>query len=111
MTEAVISGAAGRRIGGINWSYPWQSARADFLAGLTGHHLYAALNEALYSSLMVENRRRLVHMDRALDRLDADMAQLRLAYNRQRQEEIIEEIEVILLSADLLVGEEIRLSY
>ena len=35
MTEAVISGAAGRRIGGINWSYPWQSARADFLAGLT----------------------------------------------------------------------------
>ena len=35
MTEAVISGAAGRRIGDINWSYPWQSARADFLAGLT----------------------------------------------------------------------------
>ena len=35
MTEAVISGAVGRRIGGINWSYPWQSARADFLAGVT----------------------------------------------------------------------------
>ena len=35
MTEAVISSAAGRRIGGINWSYPWQSARADFLAGVT----------------------------------------------------------------------------
>jgi F-type H+-transporting ATPase subunit gamma len=79
---------------------------ADFLAGLTDHYLYAALNEVLYSSLMAENRRRLVHMDRALDRLDADTAQLRLAYNRQRQEEIIEEIEVILLSADLSAGEE-----
>ncbi|MFZ1828621.1 MAG: F0F1 ATP synthase subunit gamma, partial [Candidatus Competibacteraceae bacterium] len=83
---------------------------ADCLAGLTDHYLYAALNEVLYSSLMAENRRRLVHMDRALDRLDADMAQLRLAYNRQRQEEIIEEIEVILLSADLLAGEESPLS-
>jgi F0F1-type ATP synthase gamma subunit len=31
---------------------------------------------------------------------------LRLAYNRQRQEEIVEEIEVILLSADLLASEE-----
>lgn len=79
---------------------------ADFLAGLTDHYLYAALNEVLYSSLMAENRRRLVHMDRALDRLDADTAQLRLAYNRQRQEEIIEEIEVILLSADMLASEE-----
>jgi F0F1-type ATP synthase gamma subunit len=47
-------------------------------------------------------------MDRALDRLDADTTQLRLAYNWQRQEEIIEEIEVILLSADLLAGEESR---
>jgi F-type H+-transporting ATPase subunit gamma len=81
---------------------------ADFLAGLTDHYLYAVLNEVLYSSLMAENQQRLMHMDRALDRLDADTTQLRLAYNRQRQEEIIEEIEVILLSADLLAGEESR---
>ena len=58
-----------------------EAAAADFLAGLTGHYLYAALNEVLYSSLMAENRQRLVHMDRALA---AATAQLRLAYNRQR---------------------------
>ena len=64
------------------------------------------LNEVLYSSLMAENRRRLAHMDRALDRLEEDMARLRLTYNARRQEEITEEIEVILLSADMLAGTE-----
>jgi len=78
---------------------------AEFLAGLTRHYLYAALNELLYSSLMAENRQRLAHTDRALQRLDEDTERLRLAYNAQRQEEIVEEIEVILLSADLLAGE------
>lgn len=74
---------------------------ADFLHGLIGHYLHAALNEVLYSSLMAENRQRQTHMDRALQRLDEDSARLRLIYNRQRQEEITEEIEVILLSADM----------
>jgi F-type H+-transporting ATPase subunit gamma len=41
-------------------------------------------------------------MDRALQRLDEDSARLRLRYNNQRQEEITEEIEIILLSADML---------
>ena len=79
---------------------------AEFLTGLASHYLYAVLNEVLYSSLMAENRRRLAHMDRALDRLEEDMAQLRLTYNARRQEEITEEIEVILLSADMLAGTE-----
>lgn len=73
-----------------------------FLRGLTGHYLHAALNEVLYSSLMAENRQRQVHMDNALQRLDEDSARLKLSYNIQRQEEITEEIEVILLSADML---------
>jgi len=73
-----------------------------FLRGLTGHYLHAALNAVLYSSLMAENRQRQAHMDRALQRLDEDSARLRLTYNSQRQEEITEEIEVILLSADML---------
>lgn len=72
-----------------------------FLRGLSGHYLHAALNEVLYSSLMAENRQRQVHMDNALQRLDEDSARLKLAYNIQRQEEITEEIEVILLSADM----------
>ncbi|WP_428826589.1 FoF1 ATP synthase subunit gamma [Azonexus sp. IMCC34842] len=73
-----------------------------FLRGLTGHYLHAVLNEVLYSSLMAENRQRQVHMDSALQRLDEDSARLKLTYNIQRQEEITEEIEVILLSADML---------
>jgi F-type H+-transporting ATPase subunit gamma len=73
-----------------------------FLRGLAGHYLHAALNEVLYSSLMAENRQRQVHMDSALQRLDEDSARLKLTYNIQRQEEITEEIEVILLSADML---------
>jgi F-type H+-transporting ATPase subunit gamma len=71
---------------------------------LTRHYLYVVLNEVLYSSLMTENQRRLEHMDRALQRLDQDTGRLKLAYNAQRQEEIVEEIEVLLLSADA-VGE------
>lgn len=74
----------------------------EFLRELTGHYLHAVLNEVLYSSLMAENQQRQAHMDRALQRLDEDSARLRLRYNNQRQEEITEEIEVILLSADML---------
>jgi F-type H+-transporting ATPase subunit gamma len=74
----------------------------DFLSSLTGHYLHAVLNELLYDSLMAENRQRQVHMDRALDRLDEDIARLRLAYNTQRQEEITEEIEILLLAADMV---------
>lgn len=75
---------------------------ADFLQQLVGHYLHAVLNEVLYSSLMMENRQRQTHTDRALQRLDEDTARLRLKYNTQRQEEITEEIELILLSGDML---------
>jgi F-type H+-transporting ATPase subunit gamma len=77
-------------------------APAQFLSGLTRHYLHAVLNEVLFSSLMAENRQRQAHMDRALQRLDAETEKLRLACNRQRQEEITEEIEVILLSAEMM---------
>ena len=72
---------------------------AEFLADLTGHYLYAVLNEVLYSSLLAENRLRLAHMDSALNKLDDDSRRLQLAYNAQRQADIIEEIELIMLSA------------
>lgn len=74
----------------------------ELLAGLTRHYLYAALNEVLYSALMAENRQRQAHMDRALQRLEDDTGRLRRAFNAQRQEEITEEIEIILLSAQPL---------
>lgn len=72
---------------------------ADFLAGLTHHYLYAVLNEVLYSALLAENHQRQLHMDRALQRLDERTDRLRRAYNAQRQEEITEEIEILLLAS------------
>ncbi|HBV22024.1 MAG TPA: hypothetical protein DEF07_09945 [Nitrosomonas sp.] len=79
---------------------------AQFLAQLTDQYLYAALHEVFYTSLMVENHMRLEHMENAIHRLEKNDAQLRLHYNRVRQEEIIEEIEVILLSAEALSNTE-----
>lgn len=79
-------------------------APEEFLLRLTDHYLYAALNEVLYSSLMAENRQRQIHMDRSLQRLDENKTRLQLTYNIQRQEDITEEIETILLSSDMLAS-------
>jgi len=75
---------------------------AQFLAQLTDQYLYAVLHEVFYASLMAENRKRLEHMESAIRRLEKDEARLRLRYNALRQEEIIEEIEIIMLSAEAL---------
>ena len=77
---------------------------ARFLSQLTDQYFYAALHEVFYASLMVENSKRLEHMDSAIRRLEKDEAKLRLRYNGLRQEEIIEEIEIIMLSAEALSG-------
>ena len=77
-----------------------------FYTKLTDHYLNAVLYEIFYSSLMVENRRRLEHMDSAIRRLEKDQGALRLKYNGLRQEEIIEEIEILLLSAEALTPAE-----
>jgi F-type H+-transporting ATPase subunit gamma len=51
---------------------------------------------------MAENLRRFQHMDQAIQRLEKDMAELILKRNTLRQEEITEEIEIIMLSAEAL---------
>ncbi len=78
----------------------------DFFSQLDEQYLYAVLHQVFYSSLMAENRQRLQHMDQAIHRLEEDSGGLKLKYNALRQEEIIEEIEVILLSAELLAAGE-----
>jgi len=82
-------------------------APAQLLPKLVDQYLYAVLHEVLYCSLLAENQRRLRHMDGAMRRLDNDLGRLKVRYNQLRQEEIIEEIEVILLSAEA-VGAEAR---
>lgn len=78
----------------------------QFLSQLTDQYLYAVLHEVFYASLMVENRKRLEHMNKAIHHLQKNQAQLSLSYNKLRQEEITEEIEIILLSAEALGDED-----
>jgi F-type H+-transporting ATPase subunit gamma len=73
-----------------------------FATNLIDHHLFSLLHEVFYSALMAENLRRFQHMDQAIQRLEKDMAELVLKRNGLRQEEITEEIEVIMLSAEAL---------
>jgi F-type H+-transporting ATPase subunit gamma len=71
----------------------------ELLIDLTDHYLLAALHQILYTSLMVENRRRVTHLEGAVKHMDEESSDLMRQCNRLRQEEIIEEIEVILLSS------------
>lgn len=73
-----------------------------FVAELFDHYLIAILHEVFFSSLMAENLKRFQHMEQAIQRLQRDIEELTLTRNRLRQEEITEEIEVIMLSADAL---------
>jgi len=75
-----------------------QSPRA-FLSELTEHYVFAALHEMLYNSMMAENHQRVTHLEGAVKHLDDQSAELERRCNTVRQEEIIEEIEVILLGA------------
>ena len=75
-----------------------QLAPAQFFHQLMDHYLLAAMYGLLYGSLAAENRRRLEHMEHALHRLDETIARLAIRRNALRQEEIVEEIEVILSS-------------
>ena len=70
-----------------------------FLLDLADHYLFASLHQMLYTSLMQENRRRMHHLEGAVRHLDEESGDLARHCNALRQEEIIEEIEVILLSA------------
>ena len=69
---------------------------------LVEHYLFAVLQQWLYSSLLAENRRRLQHLENAIRRLERTKAELERQYQVLRQEEITEEIEMIMLSAEAL---------
>jgi len=74
-------------------------APKQMLTELTEHYLFAMLNRILYTSLMMENHRRVSHLEGAVNHLDEESAALSRQCMALRQEEIIEEIEVILLNA------------
>lgn len=74
----------------------------DFFADLVDHYLFAVLHEIFYISLMAENHRRQQHLEGAVNHLDDETVKLQRKSQIYRQEEITEEIEVILLSAENL---------
>ncbi len=73
-----------------------------FLLELVDHYLFGVLHEIFYTSLMAENRQRLQHMEGAVQHLDERCERLRRKAQTFRREEITEEIEVILLTAESL---------
>jgi F-type H+-transporting ATPase subunit gamma len=74
-------------------------APEELFAQLTDKYLFAVLHELLFTALWSENHRRMTHLDGAIRRLDDVSARLKRQSNVLRQEEIVEEIEVILLNA------------
>lgn len=77
---------------------------AEMFAELLDQYLIAALEEVLYTSLMAENQRRVQRLDAAIRHLDRRRTKLARQSRALRQEEIIEEIEVLLLSIDTTSG-------
>ncbi|WP_321370151.1 FoF1 ATP synthase subunit gamma [uncultured Desulfuromusa sp.] len=73
-------------------------AAEEFLLNLTEQYLFAALLEIIYTSMMAENRSRIAHLEGAVKHLDDKSEELARQSNVLRQEEIINEIEVILLN-------------
>jgi F-type H+-transporting ATPase subunit gamma len=69
-------------------------------AQLTRHFLWARLQYLLTDSLMAENQHRLTHMESAMRHVEEAAEALGRQRNALRQEEITEEIETILLSAE-----------
>jgi len=72
--------------------------KTRFLAALGAHFVYVNLQKILFDSFMLENKQRVSHLQSAVNRLDESLEIVKKRINSQRQEEIIEEIEVILLS-------------
>jgi len=69
-----------------------------FSLELLDQYLFATINEIFYTSLMAENIQRAQHLEGAVQHLEEKAAALKRRSNALRQEEIIEEIEVILLT-------------
>ena len=63
-------------------------------------YLFSVLYRAFYLSFLAENHQRLRHMDGALNALEGNWNQMRRLSNTLRQEEITEELEIIMLSAE-----------
>lgn len=72
----------------------------ELFGELLEHYLFAVTHSWFFASLMAENQRRMQQLDQAGRHLERQIDDLGIRRNVLRQEEIIEEIEVILLSSE-----------
>lgn len=70
-------------------------APAKVAEGVAEHYLFHSLFALLLRSLYIENHMRLLQMENALSHLGRKSEEMQLMRNRLRQEEIVEEIELI----------------
>lgn len=73
-----------------------------FLTELVDLYLFSLLHKIFYSALLAENRARVSHLEGAIQRLKKQASELERKRNVLRQEEITEEIELLMLSAERL---------
>jgi F-type H+-transporting ATPase subunit gamma len=73
-----------------------------FFSELVEQYLFAELHHIVFTSLLHEHQRRVQHLEGATQRLEETLAGLARRQSTLRQEEITEELEVILLGADLV---------
>jgi F-type H+-transporting ATPase subunit gamma len=76
-----------------------------FFPQLLDHYLFAILHDVLYGSLAAEHQQRLQHLQGAIEHIDRQCATMEQRYNNLRQELITEEIELIILSAEVYMRE------
>lgn len=76
-----------------------------FLFEFINHYLFSTLYLTFYKSFIAENYQRLRHLDNALDLLQKKIIYLTRNMNLLRQEEITQEIEIIMLSAQAVIEE------
>ncbi|WP_454783606.1 F0F1 ATP synthase subunit gamma [Legionella sp. WA2022007384] len=81
-------------------------SKDQFFADLVEHYLLAKCYSIFYQSFFAENHQRLFHLNQALDRLEHKKNALNHRLNLLRQEEITEEIQNILQSAEAIIGHE-----
>jgi F-type H+-transporting ATPase subunit gamma len=78
------------------------------LTGLSEHYVLAALHEMLYTALSAENVNRISHLEGAVKHLDDKVEELMRKSRSLRQEEIVEEIEVMLLNVSQGPGQALQ---
>ena len=74
----------------------------QLLAELLEHYLFALTHAWFFGAMSSECQRRIQHLDQAGHHLEMQLEDLGKRRNMLRQEEIIEEIEVILLTSELV---------